>query len=477
MEYFNTRLEYFITSNSVVVGNKLIPAALRIRNGKIVEITTRESAIESGLHLNDYGSLVIMAGLVDSHVHVNEPGRTHWEGFESATKAACAGGVTTIVDMPLNSSPVTTTLDALEKKISAKLNKLWIDVALLGGVIPGNSKELIPMTKRGVVGFKCFMVHSGIDDFPCAEEDDIKAAIAELSQLDNPVPLMFHAELAGPIDSCASQCASLPPNNYFTFLSSRPEEAEVEAISKVVQLCGEFGKNKVPCHIVHLSSGSAVPLIKKAQQTGTNLTCETTYHYLSLVAEEIPDGNTRFKCCPPIRKLNNREILWKALHEGVIKCAVSDHSPSTLDLKGLESGNFMKAWGGIASLQLGLFIVWTEAQKRGWTIPDVAKIICEEPSKLVQLDDIKGTLELGKDADIVIWDPDYEFTVTAETLHMKNAQACPYVGLKLKGKVKATILRGEYIYEDDKFTKELPIGRWVTNKFTRETKEKKKYKF
>jgi allantoinase len=456
-------MDYFICSNLVVLDAKLVPAAIKISNGKIVQIVSKDEAIKSGVQIVDYADMVIMPGLVDSHVHINEPGRTTWEGFTTATRAACAGGVTTIVDMPLNSAPVTTTLEALETKISAMKDKLWVDVGLLGGVIPGNSKELIPMIQRGVVGFKCFMVHSGIDDFPSVEVDDIKSALTELSNSSRKVPLMFHAELAGPIDACSNACASLPQDNYFTFLKSRPDESEFEAIDTVIRLCSDFGKNSVKCHIVHLSSSSAVPLLKKAKERGVNISCETTYHYLSLAAENVPDGNTRFKCCPPIRGLSNKDILWQALHSGIINCAVSDHSPSPIDMKGLDSGNFMKAWGGIASLQLGLNIIWTEAEKRGWTIPELAQKLCLEPAKLVGLDHLKGSIEVGKDADFVIWDPKTQFKVTPENLHMRNTDICPYLGSTLKGKVKATILHGETIFENDHFKNQSPTGKWLNN--------------
>jgi len=319
------------------------------------------------------------------------------------------------------------------------------------------------MIKTGVVGFKCFMVHSGIDDFPSVVEEDIMAALTELVKSDRKVPLMFHAELAGPIDACSNLCAGLSQDNYFTFLQSRPDESEFEAVSQVIRLCSEFGKNEVKCHIVHLSSGSAVPLVKLAKEQGVNISCETTYHYLSLAAEEVPLGNTRFKCCPPIRGLTNKEMLWQALRSGVINCAVSDHSPSPIDMKGLDSGNFMKAWGGIASLQLGLNIMWTEAEKRGWSIPELAHKLCLEPAKLVNLDHIKGSIQVGKDADFVIWDPKTQFVVSPQHLQMKNSLVCPYVGTTVKGKVKATILRGEFIYEDNKFKLEQPTGRWVVH--------------
>lgn len=411
----------------------------------------------------DYGDSVLMAGIVDSHVHVNEPGRTEWEGFVSATKAAIAGGVTTIADMPLNSSPVTTTLSALETKVASMPGKLWCDVGLLGGVIPGNETEIVAMTERGVLGFKCFLAHSGIDEFPHISEAQILSAMRDgFMKCAHPVVFMFHAESPAILDEASALVNSQKPlpylkTQYSTFLTSRPPTAEEEAIDCVIRCCQTTG---VRTHIVHLSAASALPRISLAKQMNTPISIETTPHYLFFTAEEIADNQTTFKCCPPIRPRENREKLWEGLMSDTIDTVGSDHSPCTYDLKKVEKGDFMEAWGGINSLQLGLSIVWTMARDRAFTLPRLSQKLSAAPAKLLTIDDQVGSIEVGKLANFVIWEPDAQFTVTREMLKMKN-NITPYLGRTLYGKVTATILRGEVVYTEASDVSTEPKGRWL----------------
>eukprot|EP01112_Ceratiomyxa_fruticulosa_P021950 TRINITY_DN7904_c0_g2_i1.p1 TRINITY_DN7904_c0_g2~~TRINITY_DN7904_c0_g2_i1.p1 ORF type:complete len:683 (-),score=156.90 TRINITY_DN7904_c0_g2_i1:79-2052(-) len=439
-------LSTVVKGKKVLIDGNIIPASIHIRDGIIVKISGYED-VPPNTKVIDAENLVVMPGLVDTHVHVNEPGRTEWEGFLTATRAAAAGGVTTIVDMPLNSSPVTTSLEALNEKIKVLPNQCYVDVGLLGGVVPGNSNEITSMIEKGgVVGFKSFMVFSGIDEFPAVEEGDIRAAmeiIRNLKSEGRDVVLMFHAEVGGPIIEAHKDVQNLKPNNYSTFLASRPDTAETEAIEIVIRLAKEYN---VHVHIVHLSSAHALDMIKKAKADGVQITVETTFHYLHLVAENVPDGNTLFKCCPPIRAAENREKLWQGLRENVIDMIVSDHSPCTVALKKLEDGNFLNSWGGIASLQLGLSLMWTEAKPRGFTLQDLSKWMCENTSRLVHLQDRKGAIKVGRDADLIIWDPEFQWLVDQSKLEFKNRYS-PYHKDTLFGKVHKTILRGQVVFE------------------------------
>jgi allantoinase len=376
----------------------------------------------------DYGELVLMPGLVDSHVHVNEPGRTEWEGFANATKAAAAGGITTIVDMPLNSLPPVTTLAALEEK--QRVAKGDVDIAFWGGVIPGNTHELRPMLDAGARGFKCFLVHSGVDEFPNVNEQQLREAAQELASTG--APLLVHAELGEHLQEPHGD-----PNDYATYLHSRPTAAEDEAIELVIDVCRETGARM---HIVHLSSGSALSLLARARAGRLPISAETTPHYLHFVAETVPRAHTEYKCAPPIRERANRERLWHGLATGLIELVVSDHSPCTPELK---RGDFMNAWGGIASLQFVLPIVWTNAQPRGFTIEDLAKWCCEAPAKLARLDR-KGAIEIGRDADFVVWDPEAKFTATQEIIQHRH-KVTPYLGAELSGVVRATWVRGRVL--------------------------------
>ncbi len=382
-----------------------------------------------------------MPGLVDTHVHINDPGRADWEGFETATRAAAAGGVTTLVDMPLNSIPPTTTLDGLRAKVRALEEKASVDVALCGGLVPSNPKGLAELFREGVVAFKCFLAESGVNEFSHVHEHELREGMKELARID--APLFVHAELPEPLSEGEKAAMGLDPRLYSTYLASRPRRAEDAAIDLVLRMARETAAR---AHIVHLSSSDALSIFRAAREERIGLTVETCPHYLTFASEEIPDGATEYKCAPPIRERNNREKLWDALREGLVDQVVTDHSPSTAALKCSGSGDFMKAWGGISSLQLGLSAVWTEARERGRTVRDLVEWMCAAPARLAGLHDRKGSIAVGHDADFVIWDPDADFTVDAATLQHRN-KITPYHGRTLKGSVARTILRGQTIYE------------------------------
>lgn len=423
----------------VLTPQGLKPAALLLRDGKIQALREHDQA-PKGARLIDAGDLVVLPGLVDTHVHVNEPGRTEWEGFETATRAAAAGGITTIVDMPLNSVPVTVTATALRAKKHAAEGKLMVDCGFWGGVIPGNAAQLEPMLEEGALGFKAFMIHSGIDEFPAASEKDLWAAMSVLARAK--APLLAHAEL--------DHEAGAPwkdPRDYGSYLGSRPDAWEVEAIRLLAHLSRE---TKCRTHIVHLSSAEALPILSEARDHGAPLSAETCPHYLTFCAEEVPQGRTDFKCAPPIRSRENREKLWGAFKKGLIDLVVSDHSPCTPQLKRLESGDFQAAWGGIAGLQFSLPAAWTGASARGFTFSDLALWMSANPARFAGLSDRKGSIAPGKDADLVFFDPDAGFTVEqAQVLH-KNPLT-PYLGLPLKGVVEKTFVRGRLVYDRGRF--------------------------
>ena len=428
--------EFLLTSKNVVLPDGMRQAILHIRNGTIAAIA-KTTATLPALPVDDVGELVIMPGLVDSHVHINEPGRTDWEGFETATKSAAAGGITTLVDMPLNSTPVTTTADALIAKCSAAQGKLWVDCGFYGGVVPGNTEHIQPLLDAGVLGMKAFLIHSGIDDFPNATEADLRAAMPIIARAH--APLLVHCELTS--QTITSELHN--PRSYTDYLASRPRQWEHDAINLMIELCREY---RCRTHIVHLSAADAVPRLAAARAGQPQLTVETCPHYLYFTAEQIPNRDTRFKCAPPIREHENRELLWNALRSGVIDCIVSDHSPTLPQRKCLDSGDFHRAWGGIASLQLGLSIIWTEAHARRCSIPDVARWMSAAPSALVGLHNRKGALRPGYDADIVVWDPHATFTVDARLLHHRHA-VTPYDGATLRGKVNRTYVRGTMVFD------------------------------
>jgi allantoinase len=416
-----------IRSTRVVTPAGIAPATIHIDGERI-------AAIEDDAPADvDYGELVIMPGLVDSHVHVNEPGRTEWEGFATATRAAAAGGITTIVDMPLNSLPPVTTLAALETK--QRVARGEVHIALWGGVVPGNTRELRPMLDAGARGFKCFLVHSGVDEFPNVDERELREAAQALAS--SRAPLLVHAELPGPIEGARAAMAGADPNDYRTYLHSRPNAAEDEAIELLLRVCRDTGARM---HVVHLSSASALEIVARARKEKLPLSAETTPHYLHFDAESVPHGHTEYKCAPPIRERENRERLWQGLRDGILDLVVSDHSPCTPELK---RGTFDSAWGGIASLQFVLPIVWSGARARGFTIRDLARWCCNTPARLAGLAQ-KGAIEVGRDADFVVWSPEEAFVVREELI-LHRHKVTPYLGAELYGVVKETWVRGHLV--------------------------------
>ena len=446
--------DLIIRSKRVVLDGNIRPASVHITGDKI-ELIGEWDDVSNGVTLTDAGESVVMPGNVDAHVHVNEPGRTEWEGYRSATRAAAAGGVTTIVDMPLNSIPPTTTLAGFEEKLAAASGQCSVDVAFWGGVVPGNTNELEPLIERGVRGFKCFLIHSGVDEFPHVTESDLRIAMPELARLDT--VLLVHAEVAEPIDDAAASLANCDPREYDTFLRSRPREAENEAIALMIKLSQETGCRT---HIVHLSSSEALPMLREAKADGIPITAETCPHYLTFAAEEIPDGATHFKCCPPVRERENREKLWEAIADGTIDMVVSDHSPCTPVLKLRESGDFMDAWGGISALQFGLPVMWTNLRSRGCSIADLTRLMSKEPARLAGFAGQKGRLTSGFDADIVIWDPDEKFVVVEELIQHRH-KLTPYTGMELFGKIGSTYVGGQKVFDNGTFSG-LPFGKLLT---------------
>jgi allantoinase len=441
-----------IKSTRILQDDDFVSGVVLIDGEIIVAVVTDDkyahAAELGGYQLLDVGNKVVMPGLVDCHVHVNEPGRTEWEGFNTATRAAAAGGITTITDMPLNCIPVTTTVEAFDEKLRHLEDRLWVNVSFWGGVVPGNTDQLHRMVDNGVMGFKCFLIHSGIDDFPNVERADLEAAMPILAARD--VPLLVHAEL---------DCGDPPhqahidePRTYAHFLASRPRKWENDAIDLMIDLCRKY---KCRVHIVHLSSSDAVDAVRKAKAEGLPITTESCPHYLTLAAEDIADGDTRFKCAPPIRERENQDKLWQALEDGTIDFIVSDHSPCTPELKHIEAGDFHKAWGGIASLQFGLPAIWTEAQKRGHGLGRVSKWMSANTADFIGLSGRKGAIAAGFDADIVVFDPDEQFVVTRDIIEHRH-KVTPHEGRHFSGRVLRTFVGGREVYlfnqtADDKF--------------------------
>jgi allantoinase len=428
-------LDLLIRGDRVLIDGTFLSAEVGVRDGVIVRVAPMGAEL-SGRHVEHIVELapdeVLIPGLVDTHVHVNEPGRTEWEGFETATRAAAGGGVTTIVDMPLNSIPPTTTVAALDEKRRTAEGRVFVDVGFWGGVVPGNLADLLPLAEAGVFGFKCFLVHSGVDEFPPVTADEMGRAMAVLVDADDAL-LIVHAEDAALIDGAPHPHSP----DYADFLRSRPREAEGAAIGAVIERAARTGAR---AHILHLSSADALDRIATAKRHGVRLTVETCPHYLTLCAEEVPQGATAFKCCPPIREAGNRDALWRGLEEGVIDFVVSDHSPAPAELKTAAGGDFAEAWGGIASLQLGLPLVWTEARGRGIRLEQVVGWMSAAPARRVGLTD-KGRIAEGAAADLVVVAPDEAFTVDAAALEHRHP-VCVYDGRELTGVVRATYLAG-----------------------------------
>lgn len=424
-----------VRSERVVLPDGTRAAAVYVRDGVIERVTSpgdRPAAVPE----LDAGELVVMPGLVDSHVHINDPGRTHWEGFETATRAAAAGGVTTLVDMPLNSIPPTTTVEGLTAKQAAAAGRLFADVAFWGGVVPGNTAELESLARGGVRGFKCFLCPSGVDEFHHVTESDLRLAMPVVSALG--LPLLAHAELPAALRSVGGS-----PESHEIWRRSRPPDAERLAVELLVGLSHEFGTR---VHIVHLASAEAVESVRRARMQGARITGETCPHYLTFASEQIPDRATVFKCAPPIREGRQREALWNALRNGDIDLVATDHSPAPAELKHVEDGDFVHAWGGIASLQVGLAACWTGASARGIPFERVSQWMSDAPARLAGLS-TKGSLTAGADADFVIWDPD-DTAVVDSAMLLHRHSLTPYAGMRLRGVVRTTLLRGEVVFSD-----------------------------
>lgn len=425
-----TSYEVVVRAASALIGGRFRPAELGIDAGTIVEIS--DGPLDGARILTLADDEVLIPGIVDTHVHVNEPGRTEWEGFASATRAAAAGGVTTIIDMPLNSIPATTTVDALEAKRAVAT--VSVDTGFWGGAVPENLGSLRPLHDAGVFGFKAFLAPSGVDEFGHLDAEQLSAALDEIAAIGS--VLIVHAEDPGVLDAHENHGGA----DYHAFVQSRPDEAETTAIERVIAGVRRSGAR---AHILHLSSAAALPALRAARAEGLPITVETCPHYLTIVEESIPDGATQFKCCPPIRDEANREALWRALLDGDIDFVVTDHSPSTAELKFAGAGDFGQAWGGIAGLQLGLAAVWSEASRRGIPLETVVGWMSRGPADFVGLSR-KGRLEVGADADLVAFAPEATFTVDARQLLHKNPVSA-YDGRTLRGVVRGTWLRGERV--------------------------------
>ncbi|MFF9350112.1 allantoinase AllB [Streptomyces sp. NPDC014734] len=432
-----------LRSTRVVTPDGTRPAAVAVADGRIDAVLPYDGGVPAGARSEDLGDDVLLPGLVDTHVHVNDPGRTEWEGFRTATRAAAAGGITTLIDMPLNAVPPTTTVDHLRTKQRVAAPRAHIDTGFWGGAVPSNAKDLRPLHEAGVFGFKCFLSPSGVDEFPELDQEQLARSMAEIAGFDG--LLIVHAE-------DPRHLASAPRRGgpaYADFLASRPRDAENTAIEGLIAHARRLNAR---VHILHLSSADALPTIAAARRDGVRITVETCPHFLALTAEEVPDGATEFKCCPPIREAANQDALWAGLADGTIDCVVSDHSPCTADLK---TPDFASAWGGISSLQLGLPAVWTRARARGHSLDDVARWMSTAPAALAGLTG-KGAIEPGRDADFAVLAPDETFTVDpAELLHRNQVTA--YAGRTLYGVVRSTWLRGVRIAANGVFT--APTGR------------------
>lgn len=443
-------------SRRVVTAKGIKEAIIFIKNGKIIDvITSNEELIVLGYKTKSdgnnldgfvprhhhYGDLVIMSGLIDAHVHINEPGRADWEGFDTATRAAAAGGVTTLIEMPLNASPVTTTVAAFEQKLTATQGKLHVNCGFYGGLVPQNHEELPDLMRSGVFGIKCFLTHSGIDEFPNVTETDLQKAMPLIAATG--LPLLVHAEL----DTAHPQQVFFQknPTSYQAYLKSRPKSWENNAIKMMLRLCES---TRCPTHIVHLSSADLIPTLKDAKKY-LPLTIETTPQYLYFAAEDIPDAQTVFKCAPPIRERTNNDKLWAALRDGTLDFIASDHSPAPPPLKEIASGNLAKAWGGISGLQFTLPVVWTAGQERGFSIEDMARLLSENSAKFLKLRQ-KGRIEKGCDADLVIWNPEADCIIEEKDVHHRH-KITPYLNEKLKGQVVQTYINGERVFDNGAF--------------------------
>ena len=431
-------------SRRVVTPQGIIAAAILVEDGRIIDVVP-PGQLPAQISVQDFGDAAILPGLVDSHVHINEPGRTEWEGFRTATRAAAAGGYTLLVDMPLNCLPSTTTVAALEAKRKAANGQCHVDWMAWAGVVSDNQKHIESLAAAGVPGFKCFLIHPGIDGFTMVNERELRAALPHVARTG--LPLLVHAELPGPVDAATRRLTEADWSKYSTYLQSRPDEAELSAIRLMIGLCREF---QFRLHIVHLATSQALEMLRAAKSEGLPVSVETCPHYLHFSADRIQDGQTLFKCAPPIRSRENREKLWQGLREGFIDLVATDHSPCPPEMKRLSEQSFRTAWGGIAGLSLALPVMWTEASARGFTLSNIARWMAEGPARLAGCDTRKGRIAEGFDADFVVFEPEAEFVATEEHLQYRH-RVSPYLGEKLRGVVKATYLRGDCIFSDGEF--------------------------
>ncbi len=415
--------------------DKLQPATVVCEEGIITEIFPYKR-----IDAEDVGSNILMPGIIDAHAHINEPGRTEWEGFETATQAAAAGGITTIIDMPLNSSPVTVNAKAFKEKKQASDNKLYVNVGLYGGLVPDNMNELESLIKEGVFGIKCFLVHSGIDEFPNVKEADMNQAMPIIAK--HNVPLLAHCEI---YEEEVKTELSKYPNSYKEYLASRPKQWENDAVDLMIQLCR---KHKCPVHIVHVSSAEALGIIENAKEEGLPVTAEACAHYIYFNAEQINDGNTVFKCAPPIREKSNNDLLKRAFETGVLDFLTTDHSPAPPEIKRIETGDFKNGWGGIAGLQFLLPASWT-ALKEIIPIEKFIPLLTVNPARFLKLDDRKGKIEPGYDADLVVWDPEGQEKIVEESILHRHKMS-PYVNETVYGIIKQTIVSGVTVFNNNK---------------------------
>ena len=439
-----------VRGRKILAGDAPGPASIHVRAGVIAAVAGYDE-IPAGCAVFDAKDSVVMPGLVDTHVHIDEPGRTEWEGFTTATRAAASGGVTTLIEMPLNSIPPTTSAASLRAKLAAAAGKLWVDVGFWGGVVPGNTSELSSLWDEGAFGFKCFLVPSGVEEFPHVGEADLRAALPPLVSAG--AVLLVHSELPGPIEKAAKKAGVGAARKYGTWLAARPPEAENEAHTLLVALAREF---EARLHVVHLSSTDTLPLLRRAKADGLAITVETCPHYLCFSAEDIREGATEFKCAPPIRERENRELLWAALGDGTIDLIATDHSPCPPEMKLQDAGDFLQAWGGISSLGLSLSIVWTDAKQRGYSLSKLADWMSRAPARLAGLEKRKGQIAVGYDADLVVWNPEASVRVEPAHLHHRH-KLTPYADRELSGVVETTFLRGRKIYDRGEFSS-APIG-------------------
>jgi allantoinase len=441
-------------SKRIVTPQGTQSGALLVEAEKIRAIC-RPSEIPADAIVHDCGNDALLPGLVDTHVHINQPGRTEWEGFRTATLAAAAGGYTTLVDMPLNCLPETTTVAALEEKRAAARGECFVDWAAWGGAVADNQQHILPLARAGVLGFKCFLIYPGCDGFTMIDQQQLEAALPFIAE--SGLPLLVHAELAGPIDAARSGLQDADWRSYATYLGSRPDQAELEAIRLMIRLCRKY---RFRLHIVHLSTALALEELRAARAEGLPITIETCPHYLHFAAEEIADGTTLLKCAPPIRGKENQHQLWQGLRTGTIDMIVTDHSPCPPAMKHEDTGRFDQAWGGIASLSLALSIIHTECANRGLTLNHIARWMSNAPAALAGISHRAGALQAGREANFVIFDTGAEFTVTADRLYYRHTIS-PYLNETPRGTVKATYLRGEAVYREGSFAPR-PFGRELT---------------